>query len=746
MKLFKDTILKIKTYYIWILIFAAVLLRIYGSLAIDAFEFPDSADYNKAAIQILEEHSYPLKGIQVFFRPPFYPLFLAALYKISFQNILLVKIAQALLGGAACYLIFLIAKSLFNKRVAFVSFILAAINPFFIQWTGSLQTEALFLFLFLASICLLIRYDKTNLRRDLFFSSIFLALATLTKPVGLIIFPFLCLFLFLKRKNGFNIALRHTVIFIAAFFCVILPWTIRNYKVYHEFIFINNAQGVVFWGGNNEIVYKMFNAKTSAEYQKYNKEYWDYSEVLLSGMKDLPNKDMQARLSSLAFGFIYSHPKEWMELKWKNFLFFWHPYLNPFVYPKKEVVLSFAYLFPIMFLGLFGFFRQFWLKKVEISSLLLILFIFIAGSFQVLINVAALRYRMPIIDPFLIIFASGLTVDWANACFNKNKLLAIHRNINRNILKKIIRKREINYYYKKGICKLPYPPDNIQVEPTNYCNLKCLICRQSIPDSVRKKGFMSMELLSKIAKDAKGKVFLFQFVVSGEPLLHKNIIDMIKLVDGYSIRTNMHTNALLLNEGISERLIKSGLDEIFFSFDTVDESLYEKLRSPAKFKDALNKILLFIKIKKKLKAKRPMVMMQNLQIFGKAAHPLKIEKGYMDVFKGMDVNFFVKYYSNPAGKFNNNNFSCGPVQEFFPPKGSNYTPCAFHWQSMVVGWDGKVLGCCDDFSGESILGDLNHEGIMDVWNGEKTVLFRKKLLNKEYKDLGVCRDCANLWR
>lgn len=735
----------IKTHYIWILIFIAVLLRAGAAFHTDAFEFADAADYNKAAVQILQEHSYPLQGIQIFFRPPFYPLFLAMLYKLSFQNILLVKLVQALLGGGICYLIFLIAKIWFNEKTAVIAFILAAINPFFIQWTGFLQTEVLFLFLFLAAIYLLIKYDKTGLCRYLVFSSVIFAFSVLTRPVGLFIFPFLILFLAIRKNAGANTALRHIAVFVLVFFCIILPWTFRNYKVYHEFILINNAQAIVFWGGNNEIYYKMLMANNAGEYNKYNREFWNYLQAEVDEMKGLPNKAVQSRFFKLAFEFIRSHPVEWVVLKWKSFLYFWRPYLNPFVYSTKEVVLSFAYLFPVMFLGLFNIFRQFRLKQIKLPSLLLVLFILIGSSFQVLINVSALRYNIPTVNPFLTIFAAAFVSDWL-MLKNKNRLLAVSRNINRNLLKKIIRKNQINHFYKKGVVNLPYPPINIQVEPTNHCNLKCAICRQSLPGDVRKKGFMNMELLSKIAKDAKGKVFLFQFVVSGEPLLHKNIIDMIKTVGQYSIRTNMHTNALLLNDDMCERLVKSGLDEISFSFDTQDKLLYEKLRSPAKFEDALKKVQSFIRIKQKLKSRAPMVMLQNLQIFKAPAGTLKIEKGYEDLFKDMDVNYFVKYYCNPAGKFNNDNFLCGPVDKFFPPKGSRYVPCAFHWQSMVVGWDGLVLGCCDDFLGEAILGDLNTQTIMEVWNGERIASLRKKLLNKEYKDIALCRDCSNLWR
>lgn len=58
------------------------------------------------------------------------------------------------------------------------------------------------------------------------------------------------------------------------------------------------------------------------------------------------------------------------------------------------------------------------------------------------------------------------------------------------------------YHYKKGDLCLPYLPNALWTELTNVCNLRCIMC----PNSVRaqkKSGFMDIELYKKIIDEAK---------------------------------------------------------------------------------------------------------------------------------------------------------------------------------------------------------------------------------------------------
>ncbi|MEI7624495.1 MAG: SPASM domain-containing protein, partial [Actinomycetes bacterium] len=62
-------------------------------------------------------------------------------------------------------------------------------------------------------------------------------------------------------------------------------------------------------------------------------------------------------------------------------------------------------------------------------------------------------------------------------------------------------------------------------------------------------------------------------------------------------------------------------------------------------------------------------------------------------------------------------------------------PCYFLWESMVVSWNGLVVPCCNDYDAKEVLGDVNHQTLKEIWNGEAYQRLRKN-------ELGGCNDSS----
>ncbi|HAS17570.1 MAG TPA: hypothetical protein DCR39_06725, partial [Nitrospiraceae bacterium] len=78
--------------------------------------------------------------------------------------------------------------------------------------------------------------------------------------------------------------------------------------------------------------------------------------------------------------------------------------------------------------------------------------------------------------------------------------------------------------------------------------------------------------------------------------------------------------------------------------------------------------------------------------------------------------------------------------------GSKYVPCTFLWYSMSVRWDGMVVPCCVDLAGDMPVGDVNKESLLDIWNGERLMDIREKIVSKRYKEILLCSGCDILWK
>jgi len=78
----------------------------------------------------------------------------------------------------------------------------------------------------------------------------------------------------------------------------------------------------------------------------------------------------------------------------------------------------------------------------------------------------------------------------------------------------------------------------IYIEITNICNLKCKFC----PETNRKKDFMSIENFEETIKKIHKHTNLVCLHVKGEPLLHPNLEDILKILEKYNLRANITTN------------------------------------------------------------------------------------------------------------------------------------------------------------------------------------------------------------
>ena len=126
-------------------------------------------------------------------------------------------------------------------------------------------------------------------------------------------------------------------------------------------------------------------------------------------------------------------------------------------------------------------------------------------------------------------------------------------------------------------------PKVVLLDSVSYCNLRCSMCVHN--EMTRKKGIMSWALFIKIIDeiaevDKDARVWMVFF---GEPLILKNtkptIFEMITYSKDKGLTdVVLNSNANLMDEDSARRLIKSGLDSIYFGIDAFTPETYAKLR------------------------------------------------------------------------------------------------------------------------------------------------------------------------
>jgi radical SAM protein with 4Fe4S-binding SPASM domain len=289
--------------------------------------------------------------------------------------------------------------------------------------------------------------------------------------------------------------------------------------------------------------------------------------------------------------------------------------------------------------------------------------------------------------------------------------------------------------YKRKKVHLSYLPVRLWVETTSICNLRCIMCPNKDLKK-EEKGFMEFNLFQKIIDEARPFVFDVNLIHRGEGLLHHDFSRLVRYAHEAGITTKFHTNATLLDEKKSFELIEAGLDQISFSFDGYDKKTYEGIRVNANFEKTVANIVQFLKVKQKLKSKKPYAILELIN-FPDLYKPIdsRQKQEFLENFRGLPLNGVeVKEMHNWAGEIGEGR------------KKRKYVPCTFLWQALIIFWDGSVLPCTQDFHGYYILGNVKDMSLAQIWNDEKIVRLRRKVLQQDIDDLKTCSQCDRLWR
>ncbi len=255
----------------------AFLVRIVYNLTAGHNYIPkdDAALYNNLAQGLLAQHCYCLVNIPHanVSRAPLWPMIIASIYFFTGVHDIYPRLFYCVLGSGTCLLVYLFAKSLFGKRVALYTGVLAAIYTGLFLNDGWLFSEALYTFLVTLLVYTLYCLQRCSSQSAshniaspngdrrwvwlLVASGLALGLASLTRPNGPLLFSLVALwgvFAVVTKSMTARNALILVIVIGAIALVLIAPWTYRNYRVTGAFIPVALGAGDVLVGAYNDTV------------------------------------------------------------------------------------------------------------------------------------------------------------------------------------------------------------------------------------------------------------------------------------------------------------------------------------------------------------------------------------------------------------------------------------------------------------------------------------------------------------
>lgn|SRR5574341_378272 len=368
-------------------------------------------------------------GSEVFFRAPFYPYFLAVLYKIFGPHLFLVRLIQHLIGSFSVVLIFILAKKIFDRKVAILSSLLASTYWIFIYYEAELLLDFWLILWSLLLVWFLLKAYENLKSGSWFLSGIILGLFAITRPNILLFLPFLLIWIIivLRKQLPFLKILLFYGWIISGTALVILPVTLRNYLVAGDPVLIASQGGINFYIGNNPKSDGM-----SAIMPELGDD-WEYSDCQFLAEKSLNRKLKPSQVSGFYYkkgwDFILKQPSRSLPLLIKKLYVFWNKFeisnnQNIYFFKQYSVLsrilfIGFWLIGPLALLGIFLSVK----RGPQISLIMLFIFSYMLS---VIMFFVTSRYRLPVL-PFLIIFASFAVIETYRRISNrklKNTALA----------------------------------------------------------------------------------------------------------------------------------------------------------------------------------------------------------------------------------------------------------------------------------------------------------------------------------
>jgi len=148
---------------------------------------------------------------------------------------------QVVLSVLSCYVLFRIGRTLFNEGTGLIAALIFALYPASIHFSvQKLEYGTLLTFLGLLIVQQTIGLSRRpGMSGSLALGALF-GIATLVNPVILAFFPFALLWLVWTGNAEWKTRLKSAAAILGCCVAVMMPWLIRNYLVFDQFVFIRS--------------------------------------------------------------------------------------------------------------------------------------------------------------------------------------------------------------------------------------------------------------------------------------------------------------------------------------------------------------------------------------------------------------------------------------------------------------------------------------------------------------------------
>lgn len=273
---------------------------------------------------------------------------------------------------------------------------------------------------------------------------------------------------------------------------------------------------------------------------------------------------------------------------------------------------------------------------------------------------------------------------------------------------------------------VPDYPLYIALGINSDCNLRCKMCARAYDNSMNTKHQnISMELIDKIVKQCKD--FHCPSVLIGqesECMLHPEFEEIVRRVKSIEpVDYFVISNGTLLNERISNLLIKEDIDRLQISIDASTSDTYKRIRGGNLDRLEFN-INRFLELRECARQKTPILRVS----FCKQLDNQGEEHSFLDKWsEKADIVDFQDYIDLSHVM----DLKDMPYKEYF---------CPDPYQRLVIDFLGNIYACCCiGYNKYFKLGNLKSMTLLEAWHCDTIKDLRKSFATQNLKS--ACLNC-----
>lgn len=304
----------------------------------------------------------------------------------------------------------------------------------------------------------------------------------------------------------------------------------------------------------------------------------------------------------------------------------------------------------------------------------------------------------------------------------------------------------------------------LQLEPTNHCNLRCIMCPRNT--MTRPVGFLSRNILEAVFSTWSGMHQDFalpdpwspddllmnlhirrtvKLYFMGEPLAHPGLNDVLSVAARHGANLTLQTNGLLLNKAkVRQTLLSHGSLHLSLSVDGSDPASYEALRQGGKWEKLLQGVERFRRERAAVGKEQEVRLYLSTIVSRVGGEEEERSRRFLEPLSALvDRLEIILLDRDTDPRFVDAQGAVTTMtRSLRPPCPANTPLCYEPLYKLNILWDGTITACCSDVNGQLVLGHvLDPGGIDGVWRGERVRALQNAILTHDLTGFPLCQRC-----